>query len=678
MDDMLARLNRIYPNSSYVLIPKYNPDQWKDRKYDSAFDTKGAMNKWKSTPLSYEKAQEAVEKGFRIGWVVPKNMCVIDIDNHDNPESQEYVEKILEKFEVKYSYNYTSRGIHLLFQDPTGNIKSDSHCKCALNIDVDSRANATGYIILPCNDPHREWGKWNDFVEDVPYFLIPLLKDNTPSFIGMQDGDGRNNALFIWRTKIEQTNKLQKKQIENSIRTINEYLFATPMPNNELFKTVLREKGSKEKKNKHDKENPLNKLAEEIVSKYDIISFGDKMYKFNGTYYREMDYVEVERLIHLEVNKNLSHAARKEVIQFVSLKTQVGKDDFNKDWYKIACESGILNLVTGDLTMPTKMDINTIYIPWKYNPDPVYSPRIDEFMKQLCNGDVIKMQFLYQVVGYCLLKKNLFEKFFIFQGGGGTGKSTFANLILKLINDDVNASHVGLNEMDNDYYLSTMIDKLVNIDDDTVDNKALNDTGRFKSITSGNKIAVRQIFNPVFTFKPFVTLIFCSNKMPKMMDRTSGLYRRMVLVELNNKVQNPDPLFMLKITDTDMEYFLFKSVEAIKVALEEGHFRITNSQENLLQKFKCRQSPINEWIYEEDYCLGDIVNKRCMPLYAKFTNWCQENGHQKIMTLLSFKEEICAIFDCELGFELKDNKKRTNITIFTKRGQIDEEWRPFQ
>ena len=102
---MLARLNRIYPNGAYVAIPPYNPEQWKDREYDSSFDTKAAINRWKTNPLSYEEAQLEVEKGNRIGWVVPKNYVIVDIDNKDDARSQQFVEKILTKFEVKYSYN---------------------------------------------------------------------------------------------------------------------------------------------------------------------------------------------------------------------------------------------------------------------------------------------------------------------------------------------------------------------------------------------------------------------------------------------------------------------------------------------------------------------------------------------------------------------------------------------
>lgn len=676
MDENLARLNRIYPNGGYVSIPAYNPGLFKDKKYDSNLDTKAATNRWKTNPLSYEQAQAEVEKGNRVGWIIPKGYVIVDIDNKDDPRAQEYLERLLEKFEVKYSYNYTSKGIHILLQDPTNAIKSDSRCKCGLNIVIDTRANQTGYIVLPCNDPHRAWGEWNDFVEDIPYFLLPLLHDQTPSFIGMKEGDGRNNALFKWRSRLEQCQKLSGEQIEKCIRIINENLFDTPMPNSELFKTVLKQRDKQEKIPVTEKDNAYNTLADEIVGKYDLVSYYSNFYKFNGTYYKPITDIELERIIHLEVNRNVSRAGRAEIIEFLKLKTQVSVDEFDKDWHKIACKNGILNLVTGEVETPSKADINTIYIPYDYDNDPPYSPRIDQFMKELTGADPVKMMFLYQVAGYCLLKKNLFEKFFIFKGEGGTGKSTFMNLLHKMVGGDINCSHIGLADFDRDYYLASTVGKLLNIDDDVVDGKTLENTGRFKSIISGNVISVRQIYREVMDFIPYITCVFSCNKLPRIMDKTSGLYRRMVLVELNNKVEKPDPLFMNKVTELDMQYFLFKAVEGIKTAIEEGRFRITQSEQTLLQLFKRRQSPLNEWLYENDITLGDLHQHKYITLYNEFIGWCNDNGYSKQMTSFTFKEDVCALYDVEIRLQQSENG-RVPARVFFKPGEFDPKYKPF-
>ena len=160
------------------------------------------------------------------------------------------------------------------------------------------------------------------------------------------------------------------------------------------------------------------------------------------------------------------------------------------------------------------------------------------------------------------------------------------------------------------------------------------------------------------------------------MDKTSGLYRRMILIELNNKVAKPDPLFMNKVTDSDMEYFLFKAVEGIKLAIEEGRFRMTQSEQQLLKIFKRRQSPLNEWLYENDFTIGDLQNAKCLTLYAQFVEWCNGNGYSKVVNNFTFKEDVCALYDMEIKM-LKVEGKGAPSQVFYKRGLYDENYRPF-
>lgn len=672
MDEMLAKLERLYPNSGYVRIKEYNPNDWINKDYDSSFDSKGALNRWRTNPMTYQEAQEAVSNGYRVGWVIPKGLVVVDVDNGDNEGSSVFIEKILKKFEVAYSYNYTSKGTHFLFKDDTNEMKSVVKYKCSLNVEIDTRANETGYIVLPCNDPHREWGEWKDGIEDIPYFLKPLTKDATPSFIGMTEGDGRNDALYRWRFKLEKA-AMSASEVEKSIRIINENLFEIPISNAELFKTVLREQDTKIEKEEQD--NRLNAIADRILSKHDLIFYSGRFYMFNGKYYKECDDLEIERVIHYEISQNITSNQRKEIISFLKLKSFVDTSVVNKDWFKIACDNGVLNLVNGEVELPNKNEINTIYVPYEYDSNPEYSPRIDEFMKELTDGDVIKMNFLYQIAGYCLLKKNIFEKFVICRGEGGTGKSTYMNLLHRLVGGDANCSHVSLPDFDKDYYLATMTNKLLNIDDDVVDGKLLSNTGKFKSLISGNIISVRNIYQAVSTFVPFCTCIFSCNRLPSISDKTTGLYRRMILIELNKKVKHPDPTFMTKVTYQDMQYFMFKAVEGIKKAIEEGHFAITQSENMLLEKFKRRQSPLSEWLFTCGFTLGDVVKSSCRSLYAQFSAWATENGYSKILTSYSFKDDMCLLFDVEID---KVEENGMMMQKFVKRGEdVDLTYTPF-
>lgn len=680
MDEMLARVNQLYPNCGYVKIAKYDQNIWNGREYDSKLDSKAPLNKWRTSPLSYNEAQRAVEEGYRIGWIVPAGYVIVDIDNEDHPESSSVIERLLNKLGIEYSYNRTSRGVHFLFKDKSLSIATDAVTKCSLGITVDHRANNKGYIILPCNDPHRSWGEWNNTVE-IPYFLKPMMvaKNQIETFIGMSDGEGRNTELFKWRTKLLQVNKLTKEQITESLKLINENLFETPMNEKEMEQSVLKarksddkqaEKAEKIKLNVLEKENIYNTVAKRITNEFDLMCIGYKQYyMFDKTYYRPLREIDVERLIHNEISENIPDVGRREIMKFLALKTLVEPEEVDRVWNRIACGNGVIDLVTGELLEPDKNEKNTIAIPWNYNKDPMHSPKIDEFMAHIsANRDgsvnIMKQQFLYQIAGYCLLKKNFFSKFFIFQGDGGTGKSTFQDLIVKMVGE-VNRARVGIDKMDNDYYLATLLSRLINIDDDAVDGKVLENTGRFKSLVSGNEITVRQIFREPITFTPYATCMFSCNKLPRIMDKTSGLYRRLVIIELNNKVTKPDPLFLEKLTARDMEYFLFKAVYWVGIALQEGKFRISQSEQELLRKFKCRQSSLNEWVFEEKMTLKEIYNKGVISLYTFYTEWALNNGYKNLPSVLTFKEDICALYKVEVGYTGDIN--RQSQQIFTRR-----------
>lgn len=681
MDTMLERLNTLFPKSHFVHIKKYDAKFWENREYDSRLDNKAPLTQWRTSPLSYEQAVKLVEKGQRIGWIVPEGYAVVDVDNEDCPESSFYLERILNENNVKYAYNRSSRGVHFVFRDDTFSIPSDSVTKCSLGITVDHRANHKGYIILPTNDPHRSWGEWPDEIDEIPFYLKPMMvaKNQVETFIGMGEGEGRNEALFKWRTKLLQTNKLTNEEIRISLSMINDYLFAIPLAENEMKASVQKErktddenraKAGKQRLNVLEKENVYNVIANKIVREFDMICIGRKQfYKFEGTHYKPLREIDVERLIHYEISENIPAEGRKEIMQFMAVKTLIDPEDIDKVWNKIAVGNGVLDIVTGELSEPVKDEKNTIAIPWNYNPDPPHSSRIDEFMAHIsANRDgsvnVMKMQFLYQIAGYCLLKRNYFGKFFIFQGEGGTGKSTFQDLIVKLIGDN-NRARVGIDKMDQDYFLATLLSKLINIDDDAVDGKVLENTGRFKSLVTGNEITVRQIFKEPITFTPFATCMFSCNKLPRILDKTSGLYRRMVIIELNNKVTKPDPLFLMKLTARDMEYFLYKAVYWVGVALQEGQFRISQSETELLRKFKCRQSSVNEWLYEEHIILDDIYNKSVLGTYNMYIEWANNNGYTKLPSVLTFKEDICALYNVEIEFT--GIEKRASQQIFTRR-----------
>ena len=121
---------------------------------------------------------------------------------------------------------------------------------------------------------------------------------------------------------------------------------------------------------------------------------------------------------------------------------------------------------------------------------------------------------------------------------------------------------------------------------------------------------------------------------------------------------------------------LVADVQGIKLAIEEGKFKISQSENDLLKLFQRRQSPLNQWLYETDMRLGDLHTKKCIILYKQFMEWFNANGYAKAMTNFTFKEDICALYDMEIR-NMKIEESQVPVQVFFKPGDFDKDYKPF-
>ena len=76
----------------------------------------------------------------------------------------------------------------------------------------------------------------------------------------MSEGDGRNEALFKWRTKLLQANKLPTTDITQALKLINEHLFAIPMTEQEMTASVTKVRKTDDEQRAQGQKVKLNVL----------------------------------------------------------------------------------------------------------------------------------------------------------------------------------------------------------------------------------------------------------------------------------------------------------------------------------------------------------------------------------------------------------------------------------
>lgn len=687
------RFCELFPKAKFVKLAKFDEQELTNeeirKKNKAPIDNRGMNN-----PMTIGEAKNAVADGYRVGWIVTPTYIVIDVDNHDHPKSASVLEKILYVKGIKFWSNQSKQGMHFIFKNTSEVMKNKGTFAgnlSPLGIRIDGRGSGKGYIVLPVNDDaHRQWKDWSaEDIDDLPFFLRPLrpVKADDPIFIDMPNGGGSNAMIKIRGTACA-TNMITNEQSIECLRIINDLIWTSPMTESQFASTVAREVQYENIQNADGtgkkKENEWRLLAQKLIKQYNLIALGDFVYIYENGHYRVFSPQEIQTFILEKGYIDATASQRKETIQFITALAQKEYSEINKDYAIIAVKNGMLDLNSATLMPHSPENYNTIYLDWEYKEDIEYSELIDDFMKQISDGDERKMQFLYEVAGYCLLKRSIFEKFFIFKGTGGTGKSTFANLIMRMVGKRY-VSTVKLNQFDQDYYLATMIDKLVNIDFDASDKKTLEDSGRFKSIVCSEPVSVRQIYAAVVEMVSCATVIVNANHMPKIADKSDGLYRRMILVEIDKKIKHPDPKFLEKVTDSDMEYFFYKAVQGIHRVLQRGSFTINTSEEALKLKFQVNQSNIKKWLQLYQKRIQDVKLKSMRDLFQEYKTFCLDSN-MNASTISTFADDLEVetdmFWDFDVGQREKflncyDNDPRPESYVFVKAEEtkrINSKW----
>ena len=187
MSDELIKFNEMFPNSKYREInPQYTGPMETAEDKENYQKSKRPLN---SKLISFEEIKNTSN---RIGWWVPKEYIVIDIDNKNNAK---IVFDILKARNVKFSYMTGRKGGHFIFKNKRKIPSISAGQACSLGITVDVRCNEKGYIILPENDTDRKWGNITNDLDDVPFYLVPLKDFKVlTEFNGMGEGRRRHHT----------------------------------------------------------------------------------------------------------------------------------------------------------------------------------------------------------------------------------------------------------------------------------------------------------------------------------------------------------------------------------------------------------------------------------------------------------------------------------------------------
>lgn len=653
----------------------YKPARTEGPALLAGFENSYIKLKEDKAPISWETySLDDLRKWDNVGLVIPTPYVAVDIDDADQAEK---LTRLITEQGIKCQIMQTTRGRHFWFavDEP---VKNSVKSTTGIGLIADYRSwGKQSQVCIKFQGAWREWLTNHDWEEldELPRWLRPLRQSKW-RFYEMGDGDGRNQALFEYQILLAER-EYSHAEATKTIHLINDYILKEPLPEKEIA-TICREEAYPETDSPAgiDLDAPWftekgkflhNIMGDILIEEMNIVSYHQQLYTYQDGRYQFGENDILRSMVEKYPRSKRSQQA--EVLNYIRIQCHI--EEPNLDEYTINVKNGRLNLKTLNLTPHTSEAIDFQQINAVYNPTLYFEP-LDHMLIRVFCGDYQLYKLFEEMLGYSLIKNCRMQKIFIFFGDGNNGKSTLLRMICSFIGPG-NYSTLSLQDLETTFRPAELENKLVNLGDD-IPVTTIKDSSRLKSISSGERVTVERKNKDPFILKNYATLIFTTNKMPHVNDKSFGFYRRLIMIPLDAKFSVSDPDFDPDIaekvvSEEGRSYLLNMAIRGLRRLLKKG-FTKSDKVEKAIATYKVQSSTALTWLTENEIDEAYLLSKHTRELYYEFKVWCEQEGIENIPKQQTFTNEIKKEYDLEISGQRREPKTGVRCRFFQKTSEM--------
>lgn len=290
--------------------------------------------------------------------------------------------------------------------------------------------------------------------------------------------------------------------------------------NADSYLETFLEKCPKEQATEKDEVLGFNEMGDLLINQQDACFVeGTPAIKAKGNY--EYGQNAIYRAI-LNNRKDARGSYRKEVMDYLHL---MAPNRRQADPRFIRFKNGVLDIDTGQLVDNPCDYLLLNEIPHNWNPK-AKSELVDStFCSIAQNNDAIVAN-LWEMFGLALYRGHDVSRMILLQGSGANGKSTLLDMLRHMLGED-NCFSLSACDLGEKFQLVPTMGKLALIGDD-ISNDYVNGKACavMKKFVTGDTVNDQYKGGATFQFKPYATLIYSCNEIPKFADGTYGFERR--------------------------------------------------------------------------------------------------------------------------------------------------------
>ena len=295
----------------------------------------------------------------------------------------------------------------------------------------------------------------------------------------------------------------------------------------------------------HDPKTAISTMLE-FMANAKIILFDKRIpYLDCKDYWCRIDDADVcdclKHLVGFEMAAQLSESTFDNVIRKMKSLPELRVDwheQFKANQYKVNLSNGVFDILKKELTTDAKEHPFTYILNASYLPGSKLdqAPAFKKFVETSIGYD--NFDCIMRIIGYVLSSLTKGRKAFVFQGRGGTGKSTLLNWLEAVVGEQF-VSREPFHSMGSKESLARYQDKRVNISRENGVTPMRNEDG-FKSLVSCEGITGRDVYSKAVSYVPTTKFIFGSNHDLCFLHPDDAVWDRLVVILFNRKIANRD------------------------------------------------------------------------------------------------------------------------------------------
>ena len=305
--------------------------------------------------------------------------------------------------------------------------------------------------------------------------------------------------------------------------------------------------------------------------------------------------------------------------------------DAGKDWdtepYLLGTPSGVVELETGRFRAGRRQDGITqqTYAPYDAG---AACPRWNQFIEEISDGQPDWAQFVQRAVGYSLTGDIREQRFFLDEGGGANGKSTFLETLVHVLGTYAYVAPISAfvgrgSQVGED--LAALAGKRLVVATEPKKNATLNEA-RLKSLVGGDRQNARRLYGHPFEFNPVCTIWLAVNEKPRAADSSYGFWRKVVVIPFKRT-------FAGSAADQGLSEALRKEASGIlnwciegRLAWQKRGLDPPASIGTATDAYESESDPLTEFLEDSVVVTDDDTWTAAGELYAAYGRWCDQQG----------------------------------------------------